>query len=351
MLVAYQAGVESFMKRIVLLSVVVLLLALGPLPIRAAGEGAIQGQVRNDTPGGGSTAGLEVALRVFRGAEEQESLSTLTGDQGQFRFEGLETGSDWAYLARVTYAEVIYSSGLMSFQEGEDELSADVMVYETTTDDSDIVVERAHIFVTVSDAGMSVSELYVFNNPTDRTYIGKEAGGLRMTAEFMLPSASHSLALEDGSMGRRFLAVEGGFADTEPQWPGSTQALFSYEVDCPAGECDLSREIGHPISNLNLLINESGGAVSSSVLVFQGKQDAQGQSFLNYVGRGLTPGQRLDLQVRMSGATAAAAVTPAPQTVGTQALPWILLGTLVTALVLAYPFWRRRIEAAARADK
>ena len=348
MLVAYKARVESFMKKIVWLAVVVLLLALGPLPSRAAGEGVIQGQVSNGTSGGGSTAGLEVVLRVFRGAEEQGLLSTFTDDQGQFRFEGLDTGSDWAYLARVTYADVIYASGLMPFPEGEGELFVDMLVYETTTDNFGIAVERAHIFVTVSDTGLSVSELYVFNNPTDRTYIGKEADGLPMTAEFALPLESHSLDFDDGSMGGRFLAVEGGFADTEPQWPGSTQVLFSYEVNCPAGKCDLSREIAHPISNLNVLINETGAAVSSEVLIFQGTQDAQGQSFLNYVGRGLTPGQRLDLQVRMPGVSAA---TPVPQAVGTQSLPWILLGTLVTVLILVYPFWRRRIEAAARADK
>jgi hypothetical protein len=273
----------------------------------------------------------------------------VTDTEGLFRFEGLETSSDWTYLVRVVYEDVVYSRGMLSFETSQDTIAAEIAVYETTTDGKDIKVEQAHIFATVADAGLSVTELYVFGNPTDRTYVGMDrTEGRRWTSKYLLPSGSHSLIPDDGSLGGRFLSVDGGFVDTEPHWPGSTQVLFSYKVDCPAGVCDLGRELTHPIANLNVLVADVGATVQSGQLAFQGKRDAQGGSFLNYVGRNLGQGQRLELQIPLPGATAA---TAAPQRASTQALPWIILATLITGLVLVYPYWRRRIEAAARKDR
>ena len=80
-----------------------------------------------------------------------------------------------------------------------------------------------------------------------------------------------------------------------------------------------------------------------------GKQQAQGGSFINYAGRDLASGQKLDLRVRLPGAVSQPAASQAGKS--TSALPWIILGTVLVGLALVYPFWRRRIEAAARENK
>jgi hypothetical protein len=337
-------------KRIALLPLALLcLFLLVPPLVLAEGDGVIQGQVINGTAGSETPEGLEVTLHVFRGRDEGEQRTTTTDVQGRFRFEDLEMGSDWAYLVRVPYKGVVYSQGLLSFEAGQQELMTEVAVYETTTDAQGLVIERAHIFVTLEGAGLSVTELYVFANPTDRTFIGtKEIEGRRWTSRFLLPQGSQNLAFDDGTLGGRFLTAKGGFVDTEPHWPGSTSVLFSYEPDCLAGNCNLAREIAYPISNLNVLIPDTGIKVESAQLAFEGRQEAQGNAYLNYAGRNLMPGQKLDLRLRLPGAISAPA---ASQKGSTQALPWIILGTMVTALVLVYPFWKRRIEAAAREGK
>jgi hypothetical protein len=200
--------------------------------------------------------------------------------------------------------------------------------------------------VTVNADSLSVTELYVFRNPTDRTYVGSdEVEGRRWTAKFALPESSFNLALDDGSLGGRFLSVSDGFVDTEPQWPGGTQVLYSYDVSCPQGECDLSREVTNRISNLNVLVSDPGVQVESAQLVPQGVTEAGEESYLNYVGRGLEAGEKLGLVVRLSGA---AVPSTGSQRGGTSSLPWIILGTLVVALALAYPFWLRHVQDAAR---
>jgi hypothetical protein len=299
--------------------------------------------------GGGPTAGLEVALRVFQGNSEVESQSATTDAEGRFQFVDLQTGAEWAYLIQVRYEDVTYSKGMLSFQNGQDEIDAQIVVFEKTGDDEGIDVTRAHILITPSDGGLSVTEVYVFQNPTDRTYIGtSEIEGRRWTSRFTLPKESQELGFDDGSLGGRFLPIEGGFVDTEPHWPGTTSVVYSYRVGCPGGICDLTRPASYPIVELNALIPDTGAQIESEQLVFQGQQEAQGGSFLNYVGRDLGPGKDLDLRVRLPGAAPSPAATT---TTAPQMLPWIILGGVIVALFLIYPFWKRRVQAQAREDK
>ena len=181
-----------------------------------------------------------------------------------------------------------------------------------------------------------------------RKFIALTSAG---TAVILLPKDGRNLAFDDGTLGGRFLtSPEGGFVDTEPHWPGTTSVMYSYELECVNGTCDLARELVHPISNLNVLIPDTGAAVDSGQLVMAGKQEAQGGSFLNYAGRDLASGQELDLRIRLPGALSQPRASQG-RGGGTSALPWIILGTVLVGLALIYPFWRRRIEAAAREKK
>jgi hypothetical protein len=204
------------------------------------------------------------------------------------------------------------------------------------------------VLVTVAGAGLSVTELYVFRNPTDQTYVGTdEVDGRRWAAKFVLPEQSVNLTLDDGTLGGRFLSIPEGFVDTEPQWPGGTQVLYNYELSCPQGVCDLSRNISHPVSNLNVLISDANAQVESTQLVPQGVREAGKETYLNYEARGLAAGEELDLVVRLPGVVPPAART---QRGGTSALPWIILGALVVTAILVYPFWLRRVQEAARKE-
>jgi hypothetical protein len=327
---------------------VMLLCVLLPLRVRAQSAGVLTGTVVNGTAGGGSIEGLEVTLRSFQGQEEREPRTTVTDASGAFRFEGLETGEDWVYLARVVYEGVVYSGGMVSLTPDQAEVSVQVPVYETTTDGSSITVERAHLFLTFTEGGVTTTELYVFQNPSDRTYVGVDGGdGQRWTAKFLLPEESHDLIFDDGSLNGRFRLIDGGFVDTEPQWPGTTQVLFSYTVDLIGGVADLSRTLAHPTVDLNVLIEETGATIESQDLVLEGTRQAEGQTYLNYVAHSLDAGQHLDLRVRLAAGQGAVRST---QPVRTQALPWILLGSVLAGLPLIYPFWRQRIQSSARKD-
>ena len=75
------------------------------------------GQLVSGTLGGGSVEGIEVTLRIFRGTAEEPARVALSGADGSFVFEGLDTGQDSSYLIQATYESVVYSQGMFSFEE------------------------------------------------------------------------------------------------------------------------------------------------------------------------------------------------------------------------------------------
>jgi hypothetical protein len=221
-------------------------------------------------------------------------------------------------------------------------------IYETTTDDAGIAVERAHLLITVQDESLSVGELQVFANPGDRTYIGKqELEGRRWTSRFALPEDASGLTFEDGSLGGRFLSTENGFVDTEPLWPGRTSVMFRYVIPCSKGDCRLVQEITYPVSSLNVLIPDTGVTIEGKGLQLQGQVPSEGQSYLNYVAGDLQAGQKLDLTVHLSGSGSNSGTVGGATTRNSSGLwPWLLLGLVITALALGYPFWRQRLVSA-----
>jgi hypothetical protein len=332
-----------------LLAAILCLLFLGPVQALAEEKGIIRGQVVNGTVGGGSTGGLEVALRVFQETREQDALTTTTDSQGSFRFEGLEAGGHWAYLIRISYRDVVYSKGPLSFEPGQSELATEVWIHETTTSDEGIVVEMAHLFIEVSDASLSVTEVHFLSNPGDRTYIGKEeVQGRRTTSRFLLPQGSYDLSFDDGWLGGRFLATKGGFADTEPLWPGRTTVMFHYALDCKGSDCSLVKDVTLATTSLNVFVPDTGLHLESERLTLQGKVGGEKQTFLSYVGHNLAPGERLVLRFvgLAPGAREPAISTPtASAKRNLPVVPLIAVGVAMAALILGYPLWRQRFRA------
>jgi hypothetical protein len=196
-----------------------------------------------------------------------------------------------------------------------------------------------------------VTELYVLLNPGDRTYIGQqELQGRRWTSSYQLPAGARDVAFEDGAWGGRFLQVEGGLVDTEPLWPGQTTVIFAYSVDCPSGLCDLGRTLHQRVSNLNVLVPDTGATVTSTTLAAQGTMQAQGRSYLNFAASDLAPGTGLDLYIALADRTPSS-LPSIPTTGDHSGLPWIILGSVVAVLFLGYPFWRQRVQSQVLRDQ
>ncbi len=342
-------------SRITLLLILCLgLMAVGRPASMANGAGVIEGAVVNGTADGDAVGGLGVELRIIHGQSQgvegraPERLSVAADREGRFRFEGLSVDS--VYQAAATYQGVAYAGPLLQFPPDVEQLTTELLVYDTTADDGNIVVSRAHLLLVGADTEISVTELHILENWGDRTYVGRQAiQGRLWTSRFQLPRGARDVVFEDGAWGGRFLEIEGGFVDTEPIWPGQSTVIFSYMLDCPSGACDLGRTLQQRVSTLNVMLPDAGVAIRSGHLSDPKKVDIQGKSYLSYTASDLAPGTNLDLGVVLAQGARSSKSSPAARS--SSALIWIILGTVGVVAFLSYPFWRRRIPGQTPGDR
>jgi mono/diheme cytochrome c family protein len=325
-------------------------------PIFEPGEGTITGMVTNGTPGGGSTTGITVTLRVFDSVtfEEVRTFQTATATDGSFRFEKLPTSSDWAYLATLEYAGVPYASALQSFPTDTVQMDFPIEVYEPTEDPADIRIERAHWFVEFDPPTQSllIGELYIIGKGGDRVYTGSEqvTPGRRITLRFPLPPGYQDLAVEGETLGQRFFEVNGSLVDTLPLPPGRAvrQVLLRYRYPYQFSQLDFVHTLAYPTANLNVLVSDIGVGVTSRQLTLQDRQGTSAQQFLNLVRTDVPAGEKITLSftglpMSTQGSGQMAGVARAPLSLSAIAgIVALVLSGLLAAI--AYPFWRRRLH-------
>ena len=263
-------------------------------------EGIITGQVKNGTTS--QVAGkVEVRLRHWQADVELSPLTAQANADGDFRFEGLDTGSQVFYRAEATYNGVTFPGKFASFDPGATRLSLPLDVYETTDDDAAITIDRFH-FIIMSDrpGSFAILELYQFSNQSDRAYVGSvNKGGLRQTVRIALPAGAQDLQLQGGTLGVDFLQTDGGLVATAPVIPGTDtfDMAFLYAVPYTGKTLSLNRPLYYNTSLVNGLLLDMGAKLTSDALTFAGERAVQDQTYLQYAGQNLKAGAPLPMQL------------------------------------------------------
>jgi hypothetical protein len=274
------------------------------------GAGVIEGRVLNGTSGGPEIgARITVTLHILQGETEAGSLETVTDAGGNFRFEGLDTNPDLEYWPEAVYLDVPYDNkDPYQFKEGEVAINAVLVVYETTDDDSAVRLGSAHFIMESFGQVLRVSEIHLYGNSGDRTFIGnREEAGRRATLFVPLPENAVGLAFEQEPSPERFVEVEGGFLDTAPVPPGQETALifFSYHLVVTGDTMPLERSFAYPVDTLNILVAQPGLTLQSDQLQTMGQQSFQGQQYDFFAIQGLAADMPLAMQLSPVGDVAA----------------------------------------------
>ena len=337
------------------LLLVSLLFAALAAPALAQDAGVIDGSVTNGGTGQ-PVAGMTVSLDRFDGVTAAQSLTAQTDSQGKYRFDKLPVGDKLIYVVRVNYANVEYPSGMITLKTGQTSQTVPLQVFDTTEDGSGIAIERAHVIVRPTDAGVTVSEMIAISNSGKGAYVGKAAGAdPATTLRFYLPTGYTDLGFDAGTLGERFLPLADGFADTQPVRPGVSvdQIVFSYALPAQRGSWSVDYRLAYPTKALNVLV-AAGWVVSGPGVTYVGKMGSSESAYLNYQVKDVSPDKAISLAFALGAApaggvdmttagnntTETAEATPSGPS-NQPTLLWIAIAGMILALAAAatYPIW------------
>ena len=294
-------------KLIYILLVILLALGLpGNLSAQDSEQGVIEGEVVNETEGGGSVAGLDVGLITTVEGEASEVQTSQTDAEGKFRFTGISV--EQSYLVRVCYMRIDYYYPV-DFDTGETEKSIEIPVCETTTSDEAIRVYLVHVILRSEDGYFSVTEVMWLLNDGDKTYIGSEEttfGEIQGTLVFTLPEGAADFGVPEESVGDYFIIDDTTVTNTLVFPPGEKEIIFSYNLDVTnAGDLEINLPVDYPTDTLHVMVLGEDIEVSSARLnpadpITMGS----GEQYIHFTRDGLDRGDTVDIRLSsLSGDT------------------------------------------------
>ncbi len=260
-------------------------------PARAAAS-VIEGEVVNGTLGE-AVPGLEVVLHTYRGQAEVGTRSTVTDDDGAFRFSDLDADPSSTYRVTARYKEVDYQTEDLSSVSGEQAVVLEV--YEPTTSPGDLTLANWVVWVDREGDGVAIQQDIQVDNAGKTTFIGGEEveGDRRAVLE---------LALTQGAGDFQYLGifmeccavVQGStFIHTMPIHPGPSQATLRYTASAPP---TLSFPVPLPTRNFSLLV-PTDVSVSAATLTSSGQTQDQGVTYQVYTASDLRPGATVEVSL------------------------------------------------------
>jgi len=319
-------------------------------------DGIIAGQLVDGTADAvhPDLSGVLVTLYPLVNQSLETPITTTSGADGSFRFEGLGTGADREYDVSARYQGIEYfADAPVRFSEPGQTLHVTVTVYETTTAPNQVVLERTHLIMDFVDSQtLQVSELHILQNRGDRTFIGApvpESSGVPVTLGFSLPSGATGLRFEDPRMEVTVIRTADGFLDTLPVAPGGRRVLFSYTVPYKPPEFRFARRMAYTSNNLNVLVRDVGIKVTVPGLTEgQPREAGAGVRYLNFVGQNVSQGQELVVEFegtpQLAASPTSVGVTPPAGGLSQDLLRWgaVVLGIIGGVLAVGYAVLRGR---------
>jgi hypothetical protein len=290
-----------------------LLLALGPAlapPARAqapqaiadvpAGPGRVIGRVVHPQDPA-RAAGVEVLLYAI-GAGGQPGVRHGRSDaDGAFRFEGVATGADVAYLVGARYGGVPFVGPRLAFAPGETEQSVTLEIAERTRDGREIAVEESVLRVDWIGAELAVAQSFRLRNGGQRVVYVDDAERAAGAAPFraLLPEGvarfEWPYALEPEGLVREGREVR----FYGPIYPGEQEIAFLYSLPAAPGSQRLRVELPSGAARFTLLYPETGLSLASPALSPAEPVEIGGRRWRALTGADLGRGARLELSAEV----------------------------------------------------
>jgi hypothetical protein len=266
-----------------------------------AGPGRIVGRVLHPQDPA-RAAGVDVILYAIGAGGQPGVRRTATDTEGAFRFEGVATSADVAYLVGARYAGVPFVGPRIAFAPDETERAVTLEVAERTRDARSISVEEATLRVDWVGPELVVGESFRLRNGGDRVvYVDDDERAAGAAAPFRarLPEGiarfEWPYAIDPEGLVREGREVR----FFGPIYPGEQDIAFLYSLPAEEGRRRLRVELPSGAAKLVLLYPDSGLELASAGLAPGTPVELGGRSWRALEARGLAPGARLEIEARV----------------------------------------------------
>ena len=328
-----------------------LIFTLGYGPIEAqANHRVVEGVVVSGTAGDADMFGHIVTLHRVSSAGFDD-ITTVTGDKGAFRFEGVEYDPSTSYGVSVRYQEAIYGTDLDMSSGSPPPVT--LTVYEATQDDSIVSAGSASLLLAAADGSdqtLAALEIITLVNLSDKAYV--PGTGVMELLRFGLPEGATELSLDTRLIGADFIQVDRGFALLASVPPGEHEIMFSYRFPYQGETFTLDKSYRYGAESLRILAPEEVLSVSVEALGEPESVMIGEHQYRVLTAERLDRGESLSLELDgLPTPSAADRVSGGLSSVRFQYAAPVALGVLMVALLVYGAIWKtagRRRSASPR---
>jgi hypothetical protein len=209
------------------------------------------------------------------------------------------------YITVARYAGVTYPAEQPFQLVDQGTYQADIPIYDTTTADDGIRLERLNLLIVGADQGMlQFMEMGSLVNTSDRTFVtsNPEDQALAHAIRFALPQGALGVQMQAGFRDEDMIAGIGGVQVTSPVPPGRHEFALSFQLPYTGSSVDVSVQVPYPTAAFNVYVPDSGPRLQSGRLVQGDRADLGGQSYVQYSATNLPRSTLMDGQIVGLGA-------------------------------------------------
>lgn len=305
------------------------------LPPDLAESGTIKGRVRNVTTGK-PEAGQDVVLISYMGDRKENRHFAKSDSLGDFSFSSLRW--DRSYEIILFHEGVQYVSGKMVFLPGEDRITLDLPVYDTTSSGENIFLRSLNLIIYPDNGGsdVNVTSLYVFENSGDTVFTGEQTGSDATTLVFSIPEEAVDVTFSGGVNPEAVERKGEKLYNKLPFLPGMKRIALGYSLPLSQIQGEFQVGLDYEVADLAVFVRktelgirvEQPGAAAEEIMIHD-------EAFLKYVLSDLKP----------SGVTVIISDAPFLRSNLGKYLPVILFFVFAAAGIMYFFYGRNRFSS------
>lgn len=308
-----------------------------------AATGIIAGQIANRTKDAKPASVHNLQVRLFgidAGATHPISATTQSDPTGKFTFQNLDSTPTTKYLLATNYGGIDYFSDTLAFEASQPLLTAEINVFETTTDASVLQIMQTHFIFDVQTRAFNVVQIIVAQNTSDRTLI---PGASRATLLLPILSGAQNVQFNRQDADQTTLRGDGVMTYTQPIAPGAEQIVYTYGLAYTPPTYQFSLKLPFDSPRVRVLLADVGGTIASQQFAPPVPFQAQGgQKYLLSIAENARAGSVLNATFTNLPASVANPTRPANQSEPLVAGLVLGISALLAGTLLVYPLVRRR---------